>query len=152
MLKIIKNEMINEKMIESILEYKTSPLKALVKFAENNKILRRFRGKHGSKSLIVLEDGTMFLCPFYPETYISKLPEGEYLESDSKRFFIRSSMIKEISFSPILSQRNDIKEAKSKKMYYNLSRRKKIKCYLFMKSGRIYGINSYKAGGVHNEK
>ena len=61
-------------------------------------------------------------------------------------------MIKEISCKLNAAQRKEVMEKKENGLYILLTRGKKTKFYIFMKSGRIYGVNSLKLRGDDDEK
>ena len=140
MLKVRKDQLINEDKIESICLYGSEPLVRIVQIARANNVIHSFIGNHGYKSLIAMDDGFLFLCPNYPEIYFSRLDLTDYLIVDAKKYAIRKSCIREISSNPSKSQHQDIIKAKNEKRFYNLSGHKKTKYYIFTVSGRIYGV------------
>lgn len=141
MLKVRKNEYINEGQIECICSYTSEPVYRLVRIGRKNESIRELRGKFGYKSLIIMNDGYLFLCPNNPDVYFSKLDLSEYLVIDSKRILIKKDRIREISTKPNVGQHKEIVKAKAESRYINLSGNKKIRYYIFTTSGRIYGVN-----------
>ena len=131
MLKVRKDQLINEDKIESICLYGSEPLVRIVQIARANNVIHSFIGNHGYKSLIVMDDGFLFLCPNYPEIYFSRLDLTDYLIVDAKKYAIRKSCIREISSNPSKSQHQDIIKAKNEKRFYNLSGHKKTKYYFY---------------------
>ena len=127
MLKVRKDQLINEDKIESICLYGSEPLVRIVQIARANNVIHSFIG-------------FLFLCPNYPEIYFSRLDLTDYLIVDAKKYAIRKSCIREISSNPSKSQHQDIIKAKNEKRFYNLSGHKKTKYYIFTVSGRIYGV------------
>lgn len=89
MLKVRKDQLINEDKIESICLYGSEPLVRIVQIARANNVIHSFIGNHGYKSLIVMDDGFLFLCPNYPEIYFSRLDLTDYLIVDAKKYAIR---------------------------------------------------------------
>lgn len=140
MLKVKKDQLINDEKIESICLYGSEPLIRIVQIARSNNTIHSFIGSRGYKSLIVMDDGFLFLCPNYPDTYFSRLNLSDYLIVDAKKYAIRKSCIREISSNPSRSQHLDIVRAKNEKRFYNLSGHKKTKYYIFTVGGRIYGV------------
>lgn len=143
MLKINKNEFINEESIECICEYNSKPLTEIAVKARREGKASEFRGRNGLKSFIMMDDGYLFLCPLRPGTYIERTTKEEYLVV-SLRCYLKKKLIREISIKLSARQRRDLKDKKEKKEYINLAKDKSVTHYIFMKSGHIYGTHLIK--------
>ncbi len=140
MIKISKNDYINETLVEAVCTYhKSKPLVRLASESLSHNTGRMIRGRYGCKSLFVMNDGYVFLCPYTPETYMTKLDASEYLQIERKKYYIKTCMIREICTKLSIGQRRDVIKAKKNGSYINLSGNKKVKNYIFTTSGRIYG-------------
>lgn len=142
MLKIGKNELINEDMIESFSIYGNKPSMDLAKDADINGKMRKIRGRYGIKTLIMMNDGYIFLCPFLPDTHMKKLNKDDYMVIDPKRYYIRKSLIREITTKPNTGQHEEILRAKQEMRYVNFAKRQTVKYYIFTVTNRIYGVHS----------
>lgn len=140
MLKIGKNEFINDSFIEAVCTYSTIPLVRLAANADKINMLRRVKGRYGTNSMFIMNDGYVFLSTYYPETYMSHIDKSLFFQIDGKKYFIRKSAVREICTKLYARQKRDLKKAKESGMYVNLSGRKKIKYYLFTLTGRVYGV------------
>lgn len=154
MLTIKKDELINEDMVESICMYNSEPLTKLAGAARKNGNIREFRGRYGYKSMVIMEDGYLFLCPNNPAIYFARAREEDYLFLDPKRYAVRKKLVREVTTRPNKGQHQDIVKAKKEGRYINLARGKKTKCYVFMVTGRIYGAASIRnvPSGSEQEK
>ena len=141
MLKIQKNQLINDDLIECISVYNSDPLSTIAKKAKKNQTLREIRGRFGYNSILLLKDGYVFLCPNYPEVYFSKLDMDQYVLIDPKRYAIKKDIIREITAKPNKGQHEEIVAAKKEERYINLARNKEVRYYIFTTTNRIYGIN-----------
>ena len=144
MLKINKNEYINHNKIECIAEYRSEPLRRLVREAKEKKMFQGIEGKAGYKTIIFLDDGFIFLCPLLPGTYLSKMDKEEFIEADPKRYLLKKEQIRDISSKLTASQRKRLQKAKQDNKFVNLSRNNKTGYYIFMSSGRVYGVHNIK--------
>lgn len=145
MIKITKNEIINELLIEGLCEYNSEALRRQAKIARDENNLREFHVGKGYKSIIFFEDNMKILAPLYPDTYMKRIGDKDiFLVADPKRYMINKSMIKEICIKPNEQQKRDIRTAKQNNMFINLTKGKKTNYYLFMRSGRIYGLHLMK--------
>ena len=140
MLKINKSEFIKESDIECVCDYGSKPLQQIAKRSREMGKFREMMGRNGLKSMIILEDGYLFLCPYKPDTYIGKCREEDFL-AVSTRCYIRKAMIREICTKLNTGQQRELKEKKGNGEYVNLTYGKSTSHYLFMKAGRIYGIH-----------
>lgn len=139
MLKIDKNQMLNDEYIECICMYETKPIENFVKRAKEEKRCSLFRGPYGFKSLIILRNNECVVCPFSTDVYLKKLDESRYYVSRGKKYIISKKGVKIISKRLSESQQNVLAEAKKNGLYINLSSNKKVKYYFFMDNGHIYG-------------
>ena len=144
MLKITKDEYVNEDRIECIAIYGSRPLKATARKAREGGHFRGFIRKTGFKTIILLDDGCVFLCPYMPNTYLQRGDRGKYILADKLRYILNRSKIREVSASLTTAQRKSLKEAKEGGMFVNLAGNRKATHYVFMVSGRIYGLHGFK--------
>lgn len=144
MLKINKNEMINEDMIEAVTFYGSSPLKRFAGSAQDPETVRRLKGRYGLKSMVVMQDGFVFLCPFNANIYLARLPADDYILLDPKKGALRASMVREVTTKLTAEQRREIIKKKQERLYIDLTCGKKTKYYFFMASGRVYGTNIFR--------
>lgn len=144
MLKINKDEMINDSMIEGVFTYGSSCLKIKAKEAGLEDKYRAISGRYGLNTMFLLTDGFLVTATLKPDTYMERIPgyKEEFLSIDYNRFFLRKSLIREIVKKPNSAQRRQIKEAKAEKRYFNLCGANAAKYYLFLTTGRIYGVRS----------
>lgn len=140
MLKISKNEFINEDMIECISIYESKPLQDQAKKARDENRIRELKGRYGIKSFVMMEDGYLFLCPNFPDIYLKRMSAEQYLIIDPIRYYLKKNMIREITSKPNSKQRTEIAGKKKDGQYINLAKNRPVRYYVFMKSGRIYGI------------
>lgn len=143
MMKINKDELLNEKLIECICFYDSKPLNRLVRTARNEDRCREFRGKFGIKSMMILTDGGIFLCPYLPSTYYERGSKELYLQVHTD-IYLRNDEIREIVSKLNTQQHREVGMAKKNESYINLCGRKKVSYYVFMNSGRIYGVAGIK--------
>ena len=144
MLKINKNVMINEDKIECICFYGNKPLRQIVNESRITGNIRQIKGRYGYKSIIFMSDGYLFLCPYTPEIYLSRLEDNDYFVLDSKKCIIKRSCVREIVTKPNYKQHLEIVKSKKEKDYVNLAGRNKTRYFIFTVSGRIYGLNIVK--------
>ena len=144
MLKITKDEYLNDEKIECIAIYGSVPLQVQVRMAKEREQYRGFVKKGGLKSVIFLDDGFIFHCPYMPNTYLSRMNEEDYMLADPLRYLLKKKKIRDISTNLTALQRRLLKEAKKNGSFINLARSKAVKYYVFMESGRIYGLHTIK--------
>lgn len=152
MLQIGSYEQINEDYIEGICMYDTAPLKQFASDMDKSENLRKIKGRFGYKTLIVMEKGLHFLAPYLPKTYFEKLNPDDYLAVDPNRYMLNKKDILEISSRLTASQRRDLQKAKENGRYLCLSKGKQTNIYIFMTSGRIYGMHSIKKSQKKEER
>lgn len=158
MIKITKDQIINEDMIESICEYNSEALRRQAKIARENNCLREFQSGKGYKTIIIFEDNVKMLAPLYPDRYMNRIADKDsFLIADPKRYMLRKDYIREICTKPNEQQKRDIKNAKDANNYINLTKGKKVQYYIFMKTGKIYGLHLIKEdlfekGGEEDEE
>lgn len=140
MLKISKSETINDLHIEAFGLYGSKPLVRIAANARTQGRERRIFSRYGLKSIAIMEDGYVFLCPKYPSAYLAKLGADDWLAVERNRYFIRKQMVREISSKLTSGQKREVAEAKRNGMYVNFSRNKRVKYHVFTLSGRVYGI------------
>lgn len=140
MLKIAKNEFINDSKIEAICTYGAMPLVRLASEAGKKNMVRRFQGRYGIKSLFIMDDGYVFLATYTPETYMSRIDKSLFFQIEGKKFYIRTDLVREICTRLSAGQRRDVQKAKENGMYFNLSGKKKVKYYMFTITGHVYGV------------
>ena len=145
MLKISKGEYINEDDIECVSEYVSKPVIKFAKDAKEKGMEREFRNTYGLNTIIIMQDGKVFLCPNKFELYKGRMNEQEFIITDPKRCMIRRKYVVEITSKPNHGQNRDIQKAKEEGMYLNLASNKPTRWRFFMKSGRIYGVHTMKA-------
>ena len=147
MLRINTRVLIDDKKIECIISYDSEPLYKIARESRKKKNIREIRGRYGFKSMIVLEDGYVFLCPLNPDTYQNGkgISSDDYFIIDPKRYYIRRNCIREIVEGKLnKQQKREVKESKDNGTYINLAKNKKVKYYIFTYSGHIYGVNIIK--------
>lgn len=147
MLQINAHEKINEEYIESIFLYDSAPLRQFASAAEKQDLLRRFPGRFGQRTMIVMEKGKHILAPFLPKTYFQKLDMEKFFIIDPLRYAIKRSSIIEITSKPNAGQRRDIAEMKKKNGFLSFTKGQKTNLYIFTDSGRIYGVHAIRKGG-----
>lgn len=145
MLKINKDEYLNEDMIECVAEYGSKPIVRHAMRAKAEGREREFRNSYGLNTVIVLSDGTVCLCPNKFETYMGRLDADRFVVADPKRFAVAKAFVKEATTSPNLGQRRDVAKAKEEGRYLNFARGKSVKWTFFTVTGRIYGTHAMKA-------
>ena len=144
MLKISKNEMINEDMVECISVYDSNPLNIIASDARKNGSFREFRGKYGVKTVFIMTDGFVILAPNNTKLYYDRIDKDKFLIADPNRYMINKSVIREISTKPNAQQKRKIKEAKKSGDFVNLSSNKTAKYYIFTTTGRVYSLRLIK--------
>lgn len=145
MLKVNKNTFINEDKIECICEYGSKPLVQHAMENEKEGKLRKIKGRYGYNSLIVMDDGYLFICQNHPEVYFKRMDMSNYVMLSAKKQVIKKSMVREIVTKTNAGQRRDIAKAKKEGRYYNLSGNKKTFYYIFTVNKHIYGANTLSA-------
>lgn len=138
MLKLNARTIINDNKIESISEYSSKSQIRMIRDSENK---RKIKGSYGYKSLIVMNDGYLFLCPNTPQVYFNRLNMEEYVIISPKRYAIRKDMIREIASKTNVSQKNDIRKSKEENRFYDLSSNKKTAYYIFTINNHIYATS-----------
>lgn len=143
MLKITKYEYLNEEISECICVYESKPLKRFAKQAKTKCLYREFRGRNGIKSIIILNDGGVFLCPYLPNTYYERTEKNDYIQVNQE-IYLRKDMIREVTLKPNQQQKEEIRNAKQSGHYVNLCKKRAVGYYVYMRSGRIYGVTNIK--------
>ena len=142
MLRVSYSDQLNDEYIEAICIYGSDPLVRFASKARHEDRLRTLKGKYGLRTLIVMEEGRHFLCPFLPKTYMSKLDDREFFIIDPNRYMIIKKDVLEITSRLNTEQRREVQKEKETGKFISLSRKQATTQYLFMKSGRIYGIHT----------
>lgn len=142
MLRINKNTLINDSKIECICEYGFKPLIRYVKENDKSGKVRKIKGSYGYNSLIIMEDGYVFLCPNKPSVYLKRQDPELYITLSPKRHVLKKAMIREITTKPNAGQHRDIMKAKAEGKFFDLSGNKKTFYYIFTVNDHIYGLNS----------
>lgn len=149
MLKINKYEMINEDKIECFCLYNTKPVKAIVRKARQDGRCREVRNRYGFKSVAVMDDGYLIICPNYPEVYAERVDKERYIIVDPKRLIVSRNFVREVTRRPNTQQRREIIEKRETGEYVNLAGEGKTNYYIFTTTGRIYGVRFFK--NIENE-
>lgn len=142
MLRINKNVIINDDKIEGICEYGSKALVKIVKESEKEGKLRKIKGSYGYNSLIIMEDGYLFLCPNNPAVYYKRQEMEKYISVSPKKYAIKQSMVREITTKPNAGQHREIVKAKSEGRFFNLAGNKKTYYYIFTINNHIYGATT----------
>ncbi|MCD8012047.1 MAG: DUF370 domain-containing protein [Lachnospiraceae bacterium] len=141
MLRVNAGTKLNDEKIECITIYADSlPLRRMVSDARKNNKCRNLNGNRKIKTMIIYNDGSIFLCSLNPDTYLARLDAADYYLVDPIRTMIRKNEIREIVSKTNASHRRDIAKAKADGMYVNLTCNRKTRDYIFTESGRIYGL------------
>lgn len=138
MLKVTKYELINDDMIEAICTYGTDPLRRIAVKGEAEGKTRRLRGRYKAHSLIICKDGTYYICPFKPETYLSKLNPDDYISIEARKYLIKKSEIREITTWLNASQQEEMTTRMEQDLFYDLTRGRKLRSYIITRNGHMY--------------
>lgn len=140
MFKLTKNVSVNEKSVECICVYNSKPLRRVAEHSRSENALISLKGRSGFKSMIVMDNGSIYLCPYSSSVYYDRAGIDCY--ATSTKHFLALEKVHDIVSKPGASYRRLIKNAKLNGTYVNLSRDKRVNYYIFMYSGRIYGVNN----------
>lgn len=142
MLKIDIGRFIEESDVECICEYVSKPVKALAHEQDKKGMADFLRGKRrGFRSLIITEEGYVYVCHLLPQTYFKRCKAQEGFHEISKNYYIRKSSVRQVISGLTRKNRRELEEAKTKGLYVNLARNKNVTHYIFTKNGRIYGVH-----------
>ena len=130
MLRINKNTLINDSKIECICEYGFKPLIRYVKENDKSGKVRKIKGSYGYNSLIIMEDGYVFLCPNKPSVYLKRQDPELYIILSPKRHVLKKAMIREITTKPNAGQHRDIMKAKAEDFLIFLETKRHFIIYL----------------------
>ena len=142
MLRVNRNTLINDDKIECICEYGSKPLVKLARDNEKENRLRKIKGGYGYNSLIVMDDGYLYICQNHPEVYFKRMDMDAYIMISAKRHAVKKSMVREIVTKTNAGQRRDISKAKKEGRFFNLSGNKKTFYYIFTINEHFYGTNT----------
>lgn len=141
MIKLNKFSYIEECDVEIFCDYFSSkPLQLLVKEKKESNMIRELKGRYGYKTLVIQDDGYVYLAPYEPTTYIKRCQLDEFYIF-GPGCYIRKNAIREITTKLNSFHRRDIKTAKTGKMFVNLTKGRSATHYIFMKTGRIYALH-----------
>lgn len=141
MIKLNKFSYIEESDVEIFCDYSSSkPLQFLVKDKKESNMIRELKGRYGYKTLIIQDDGYVYLAPYEPITYTKRCKPDEFCMM-SPSCYIRINAIREITTKLNSFHHRDIKTARASKMFINLTKGKSATHYVFMKTGRIYALH-----------
>lgn len=140
-MKLTKNEYLPEERIESFFAYGSKPLTKIAGLAREKQLCRRFQLKKTRKikSMLLLTDGWVFQCPYLASTYYERATKKLYLRV-APEIYIKKDQIMEIGSKLTERQKRDLKHAKKENIYVNLCKEKQVAFYIFVRSGRIYGV------------
>ncbi len=144
MLKLDTHTWVNDSTIEAISPYGSLPLRNLAHAAQDQGLLRDFSGPNGFKSIIFAEDGFVYRCAHRPHFYITRMVVDNWYVAEANRIYLREEYVREIAERLNSSQKRSLAQAKAEGLYVNLSRNKRVRYYVFMRSGRVYGVRSLK--------
>lgn len=140
MLKLNKYENLNEDMIECISMYHSKPLREAASSAGKEGRCWRVNMGREIKTIIILGDGSIYLCPLNPDTYLSRVDGTNYIVADPKRIILRRNMVVNITTHPTRAQHKAIMDKRTEGKFYDLTRGKKTNYYVFTINGHIYGL------------
>ncbi len=144
MVKLDTHTWVDDTTIEAIGVYGSAPLRELAAAANEQGILRDFSGPNGFKSIVFAEDGFVYRCSHNPHFYIIRMDVDEWYVAKSNKIFLRKEYVREVTDRPNTSQRRTIAQAKAEGLYVNFAGAQKVCFYVFMRSGRVYGVHQLK--------
>lgn len=139
MVKVSPHTWIDEPSIESVSAYGSRPLNVIAEAARKEDKLRDLFGSYGFKSVIIMDNDFVYRCPNNPDIYISRMNEEDWYIVETKRAYIRKTGVREVTDKLNASQKRDLSAAKKAGKYVNLAKNQKVRFYVFMKNGRVYG-------------